>query len=132
MLLTPAPLTPHPITPSPLHPLTPSPPPPAAASAPSVSASAGSPDRPFLRDFHDRLIAALAKKGITAVNLKEQQWSQRYVIARGADSVTVDIFYNGKNQLTRFMPINPSPTPTPSLISLQDDVGTVLTVEVHP
>lgn len=67
----------------------------------SVSASAGAPDRPFLRDFHDRLIAALAKKGITAVNLKEQQWSQRYVIARGADSVTVDIFYNGKNQLNR-------------------------------
>lgn len=98
----------------------------------SSSASASAPDRPFLRDFHDRLIAALAKKGITAVNLKEQQWSQRYVIARGADSVTVDIFYNGKNQLTRFMPINPSPTPTPSLISLQDDVGTVLTVEVHP
>lgn len=98
----------------------------------SSSASAGVPDRPFLRDFHDRLLAALAKKGITAVNLKEQQWSQRYVIARGPDSVTVDIFYNGKNQLTRFMPINPSPNPTPSLISLQDDVGTILTVEVHP
>lgn len=98
----------------------------------SSSARAGAPDRPFLRDFHDRLIAALAKNGITAVNLKEQQWSQRYVLARGPVSVTVDIFYNGKNQLTRFMPINPSPNPTPSLISLQDDVGTILTVEVHP
>ena len=32
------------------------------------SASAGAPDRPFLRDFHDRLIAALSKKGITMVN----------------------------------------------------------------
>lgn len=98
----------------------------------SSSASAGVPDRPFLRDFHDRLIAALSKKGITVANFKEQQWSQRYILARGPDSVTVDIFYNGKNQLTRFMPINPSPTPTPSLISLQDDVVTVLTVEVHP
>lgn len=98
----------------------------------SSSASEGEPDRPFLRDFHDRLIAALSKKGITVANFKEQQWSQRYILARGPDSVTVDIFYNGKNQLTRFMPINPSPTPTPSLISLQDDVVTVLTVEVHP
>jgi len=74
----------------------------------------------------------LAKNGITAVNLKEHQWSQRYVLVRGPNSVTVDIFYNGKNQLTRFMPINPSPNPTSSLISLQDDVGTILTVEVHP
>jgi hypothetical protein len=96
------------------------------------TASAIAPERPFLKDFHDRFVAALAKKGVTMVNLKEQQWSQRYVLARGADSVTVDIFYNGRNQLTRFMPINPSPTPTPSLISLQDDVVTVLTVEVHP
>ena len=98
----------------------------------SSSASAGAPDRPFLRDFHDRLIAALSKKGITVANLKEQQWSQRYILARGPDSLTVDIFYNGKNQLTRFMPINPSPNPTTTLIALQDDVGTILTVEVHP
>jgi hypothetical protein len=98
----------------------------------SSAASAGAPDRPFLRDFHDRLIAALSKKGIMVANFKEQQWSQRYILARGPDSVTVDIFYNGKNQLTRFMPINPSPNPTTTLIALQDDVGTILTVEVHP
>lgn len=98
----------------------------------SSSASVGAPDRPFLRDFHDRLIAALSKKGITVANFKEQQWSQRYVLARGPDSVTVDIFYNGRNQLTRFMPINPAPNPTVSLVDLQDDVRTVITVEVHP
>ncbi len=95
-------------------------------------ASVGAPDRPFLRDFHDRLIAALSKKGITVDNLKEQQWSQRYILARGPDSVTVDIFYNGRNQLKRFMPINPSPSPTASLVDLQNDVMRILTVEVHP
>jgi hypothetical protein len=98
----------------------------------SSSASASGPDRPFLRDFHDRMIVALAKKGIIMVSLKEQPWSQRYVLARGPDSVTVDIFYNGKNQLTKFMPVNPSPNPATSLVALQDDVGTVLSVEVHP
>lgn len=98
----------------------------------SSSASVGAPDRPFLRDFHDRLIAALSKKGITVANFKEQQWSQRYTLARGLDTVTVDIFYNGKNQLTKFMPVNPSLNPEPSLIALQDDVGTVLTDEVVP
>ncbi|MBY6163797.1 hypothetical protein KUV73_23145 [Mameliella alba] len=98
----------------------------------SSSASVGAPDRPFLRDFHDRLIAALSKKGITVANFKEQQWSQRYTLARGLDTVTVDIFYNGKNQLTKFMPVNPSLNPEPSLIALQDDVGTVLSDEVVP
>lgn len=90
------------------------------------------PNRPFLRAFHDRLLAALANRGVKVVSLKEQQWSQRYVLSRGSDAVTVDIFYNGRNQLTRFMLINPSPKPTPSLVDLQDDVRTVLTVEVRP
>lgn len=96
------------------------------------AARASVPDRPFLKDFHDRLVAALTQKGIRVISLKEQAWSQRYVLARGSDSITVDIFFNGKSQLTKFMRVNPSPNPTPSLVELQDDVRTVLTVEVHP
>lgn len=98
----------------------------------SSAAGGSAPDRPFLKDFHDRLVAALTQNGIRVISLKEQAWSQRYVFSRGSDLVTVDIFYNGKNQLTRFMPINPSPEPTLSLAKLQDDIVTVLTVEVHP
>ena len=90
------------------------------------------PDRPFLKDFHARLVLALTQKGINVIDLKEQAWSQRYVLARGPDSVTVDIFYNGKDQLTKFMPVNPSQSPTASLVDLQNDVGSVLTMEVHP
>ena len=96
------------------------------------AARASVPDRPFLKDFHDRLLAALAQKSVRVISLREQAWSQRYVLARGSDSVTVDIFYNGRDQLKSFMPINPSPDPTPALVELQDDVRTVLTVEVHP
>lgn len=90
------------------------------------------PDRPFLKDFHDRLVSALTQKGINVIDIKEQAWSQRYVLARGPDLVTVDIFYNGKDQLTKFMPVNPSQSPTASLVDLQNDVGSVLTIEVHP
>ena len=98
----------------------------------STVARDSAPDRPFLKDFHDRLVPALTQKGINVIDLKEQAWSQRYVLARGADSVTVDIFYNGRNQLTKFMPVNPSQNPTASLVDLQNDVGSVLTIEVHP
>lgn len=98
----------------------------------SSAADSSAPDRPFLRDFHDRLGAALTQKGIRVISLKEQAWSQRYVLARGSDSVMVDIFYNGRSQLTKFMRVNPSPNPSPSLINLQDDVRTALTVEVRP
>lgn len=66
------------------------------------------------------------------IDLKEQAWSQRYVLARGPDSVTVDIFYNGKDQLTKFMPVNPSQNPTPTQVGLQNDVGAVLSTEVRP
>lgn len=93
---------------------------------------ANPPDRPFLKDFHDRLVAALAQKDISVDSLREHAWSQRYILARGPSSVSVDIFYNGKNQLTKFMPVNPSPNPSPSLAELQDDVVTVLSGEVHP
>ncbi len=98
----------------------------------SGSANGNGPDRPFLRNFHERLVAALARNDIKVSSLRELQWSQRYVLIRGPDAVTVDVFYNGRDQLTRFMPINPSQNPAPSLVALQNDVQMVLTMEVHP
>jgi hypothetical protein len=89
------------------------------------------PDRPFLRDYHYRLLAALTKKDIRVISLTEQPWSQRYVLARGSNSVTVDIFYNGRNQLTKFVPVNPSFNPEATLVDLQDDLGKIL-IEVQP
>ena len=90
------------------------------------------PVRPFLKDFHDRLETALTSRKIRVNSLKEQEWSQRYVLTRGSDSVTVDIYYNGKDQLTKFTPVKPSPNPTSSLVELQNDVMTILSVEIHP
>lgn len=101
-------------------------------TAGSSGAGRSTPDRPFLIDFHDRLEIALTSKRIQVLSLKEHAWSQHYTLARGPETVTVAIFYNGRNQLTRFMPVNPSPNPAPSLVTLQDDVMTVLSDEVSP
>lgn len=90
------------------------------------------PARPFLKEFHDRLLAALSAKGIRVSNLKEQTWNQRYSLTRGPDEVVVDIFFNGKEQLRKFMPVKPSANPGPTLVELQNDVLTVLATEVRP
>ncbi|RWD51584.1 MAG: DUF4145 domain-containing protein [Mesorhizobium sp.] len=90
------------------------------------------PTRPFLKTFHDRLMAAMAARDISVTDLKEQIWSQRYTFARGMDSVMVDIFFNGREQLKSFMPVHPSANPGATLVALQSDVLTVLTTEVRP
>lgn len=91
-----------------------------------------SPTRPFLKEFHERLLAPLIEKGIRVSSLKEQDWNQRYSLMRGSDEVVVDIFFNGREQLTTFMLVNPKLKPEPTLVDLQKDVLAILTTEVHP
>lgn len=78
------------------------------------------------------MLAALIDKGVSVSNLKEQTWNQRYSLMRGSDEVVVDIFFNGKEQLTTFMPVNPKSNPESTLVELQKDVLAVLTTEVRP
>jgi len=89
------------------------------------------PTRPFLKSYHDRLVAALARRRISVEELREQDFAQRYRLARGSDAVDVNIFYNGRDQITNFRPVNPVPNPGPTLVALQNDVRAVLT-EVSP
>lgn len=91
-----------------------------------------SPTRPFLKEFHERLMAALIEKGISVSGLKEQTWNQRYSLIRGSDEVVVDIFFDSKERLTKFMPVNPKLSPEPTLVDLQQDVLAILTTEVRP
>ncbi len=63
------------------------------------------PSRPFLKDFHDRLQPLLEVRGIRITSLQEQQWSQRYAFARGAESVIIDVFYDGRDRFTKCMPV---------------------------
>lgn len=73
--------------------------------AASGAAAVAQPGRAFLAAFHDRLVTLLAARKIAVADLKEQAWSQRYTFAREAESAVVDIFYDGKNRLTRCMPV---------------------------
>lgn len=63
------------------------------------------PSRAFLARFHDRLLMAVGGRGIQVVGLKEQEWSQRYTFARADDSVDVDVYFDGKERITKCMPI---------------------------
>lgn len=70
----------------------------------SEASAPGVPSRPFLRAFHDRLVPLLEAKEISVADLKEQAWSQRYTFARQAETAVVDIFYDGRDRLTKCMP----------------------------
>lgn len=78
------------------------------ASAPDTEsgerAGTGVPSRPFLQAFHDRLVPIFEGRKIQVADLKEQDWSQRYTFERDAELAVVDIFYDGKNRITKCMP----------------------------
>ncbi len=84
------------------------------------------PTRPFLKNYHDRVVAALARRRISVEELREQDFAQRYRLARGSDAVEINIFYNGRDQIKSFRPVNPTPNPGPTLVALQNDVLAVL------
>jgi hypothetical protein len=98
---------------------------------PSRRGAVSVPTEPFLKAYHCRLVAALASRRIRVVELRKQEFAQRYTFARDSDAVEVNIFYNGRHQMTTFRPANPAPNPGPTLVALQNDVKAVL-AEVSP
>lgn len=89
------------------------------------------PSRPFLKAFHDRLLPLLEGKGIKVADLKEQAWSQRYTFAREMESAVVDIYYDGRDRLTKCMPAAGKRFNIPGG-KLLPDVIEILTREVMP
>lgn len=89
------------------------------------------PSRPFLRAFHDRLVPLLEAKTIRVADLKEQAWSQRYTFARGTESATVDVYYDGRDRLTKCMAVAGKRF-TVAGGQLLPDVLEILTQEVMP
>ncbi|MDI9846735.1 DEAD/DEAH box helicase [Rhodoblastus sp. 17X3] len=98
---------------------------------PPRAGAVSEPRLPFLRKYHVRLVAALARRSVSVAELREQDFALRYRLARGSDTVDVNIFYNGRDQITNFRPVNPAPNPGPTLVALQNDVRAVL-AEVSP
>lgn len=91
-----------------------------------------SPSRPFLAQFHDRLLPLLRERQIHIVGLKEQAWSQRYTFSRGGDAAVVDVFYDGRDRFTKCMPINIGGRHGVPAGTLLPEVLEILTAQVLP
>lgn len=74
----------------------------------SVSDSEFTFDEEFLNDFHSRLSPLVSERGIKINNVESMDWKQRYTFTQSGECAVIDIFYNGKNQFTKYAPVNNS------------------------
>lgn len=80
-------------------------------------------DKPFLNDFHQRVLALCTEAGIAIRNLVRQQWSLRYTFTRGGEVAVYDVWYNGRDQFSKCAPLVTACSPG----ALIGDVGVLLT-----
>ena len=80
-------------------------------------------EKPFLNDFHQKVLSLCAKCRITVRNVAEQQWSQRYTFTRDNEVAVYDIWYNGRSQFGTCQPLINACSPG----SLVNEVGVLLT-----
>jgi hypothetical protein len=79
--------------------------------------------KPFLNDFHQKVLGLCGKSGIVVQKVVEQQWAQRYYFSRAGEVAVYDIWYNGRDQFSRCQPL----ITACSLGTLVGDVGLLLT-----
>lgn len=60
----------------------------------------------FLNEFHSRLAPLVSERGIKINNVESMDWKQRYTFIQSGECAVIDIFYNGKNQFTKYAPVN--------------------------
>jgi len=80
-------------------------------------------EKPFLNDFHQKVLSLSAECCITVQNVVEQQWSQRYTFTRDGEVAVYDIYYNGRSQFGNCQPLITACSPG----ALVSDVGVMLT-----
>lgn len=61
--------------------------------------------KPFLNEFHAKLLSLCAGSGITLQKVVELQWCQRYSFAHEGAVAVYDIWYNGKDKFTKCQPV---------------------------
>lgn len=61
--------------------------------------------KPFLNEFHTKVLSLCADSGITLHKVVEQQWCQRYSFTRDGAVAVYDIWYNGRDQFTKCQPV---------------------------
>lgn len=79
--------------------------------------------KPFLNEFHAKVLSLCAGSGITLHNVAELQWCQRYSFTRDGAVAVYDIWYNGKDQFTKCQPVVAACSPG----TLAAEVGQMLT-----
>lgn len=77
----------------------------------------------FLNDFHKKVLGLCGASGITVQNVVEQHWYLRYSFAKDGAVAVYDVFYNGRDQLTKCQPVITACSPGP----LAGAVGQLLT-----
>lgn len=77
----------------------------------------------FLNDFHEKVLELCGASGITVQNVAEQQWFQRYSFAKDGAVAVYDVWYNGKDKLTKCQSVVTACSPGP----LVGAVGQLLT-----
>jgi hypothetical protein len=77
----------------------------------------------FLNTFHTRLRPLVEKQGITITDVELLNWALRYTVNRSGANAVFDVYFNGKNQFTRYDPIKSLCNSKPLL----DDIETIIT-----
>ncbi len=80
-------------------------------------------EKPFLNDFHQKVIKLSADAHITVKNVVLQQWALRYTFTRDGQVAVYDVWYNGRSQFRNCQPLITACSPG----TLVSDVGTLLT-----
>lgn len=75
---------------------------------------------PFLEEFHRRLCAEFTLHDIAIEEVRARKFVQRYCFRKLNDTAVVDIFYNGKNQFTKFMGMSDLSTSYEFLVAVED------------
>lgn len=76
----------------------------------------------FLKQFDAALEGLLATIGVRIESAREQAWSVRYCLGRSAERAVIDVYYNGREQFTKFAPVWPLSTSS----TLMSDVEAIL------
>lgn len=80
-------------------------------------------DKPFLNDFHQKVLRLSAESRIAVQVVVGKQWCQRYTFTRDGEVAVYDIWYNGRSQFTNCQPLITACSPG----TLVSDVGVLLT-----
>ncbi|MCS7018601.1 MAG: AAA family ATPase [Bernardetiaceae bacterium] len=59
---------------------------------------------PFLQDFYDFVLSKVSTQNISVIDIKQNQWLQKYIFKKGSFVAEIDFYYNGKKQFNRFVP----------------------------